>query len=101
MADIEIGKQKFWYLGSVTKMTENLLKMSQIRLRQVGQNGEELLEVLYDHKIPLKLKCKFYKTVVRPTMMYGSKCKKQHAQRWTCCDKNVEVDVKGLLGMTD
>ncbi|XP_019235312.1 PREDICTED: uncharacterized protein LOC109215660 [Nicotiana attenuata] len=30
--------------------------------------------VLYDKNVPLRLKCKFYKVVVRPTMLYEAEC---------------------------
>ena len=32
------------------------------------------LRVLCDGKIPLKLKEKFYRTAIRPVLLYGSKC---------------------------
>ncbi|XP_060191726.1 uncharacterized protein LOC132621465 [Lycium barbarum] len=53
-------------------------------------------EVLCDKKVPPKLKGKFYKVMVRPTMLYGAECwpvKKSHIQkkvaemrmlRWMC-----------------
>jgi hypothetical protein len=31
----------------------------------------EVLVVLYDKRIPMRLKGKFYRSVVRPTMVYG------------------------------
>ena len=40
--------------------------------------------VLYDRHIPLKLKEKFYKTVIRPAILYGTKCwtiLKQHVNK--------------------
>ena len=53
--------------------------------------------MLCDGKIPLKLKGKFYRTVIRPVLLYGSECwaiKYQHEQktsvaemrmlRWMC-----------------
>ena len=42
-----------------------------------------ILEIIYDKKVPLKLKSKLYKTVVRPAMVYGSECwalRKQEVQ---------------------
>ena len=38
----------------------------------------------FDKKVPVKLKSKLYKTVVRPAMVYGSECwalRKQDEQR--------------------
>ena len=44
----------------------------------------DLSGVFYDKKIPVKLKSKLYKTVVRQAMVYGSECwalRKQEEQR--------------------
>jgi len=35
---------------------------------------ERSIKCLCYRKIPIRLKGKFYETVVRPAMMYGSKC---------------------------
>ena len=53
--------------------------------------------VLHDRRIPLKLKGKFYKTAIRPAILYGTECwiiLKQHVNklrvtkmrmlRWIC-----------------
>jgi len=40
--------------------------------------------VLCDKKVPLKLKGKFYRTAVRPAMLYGTECwaiKSQHGSK--------------------
>jgi hypothetical protein len=40
--------------------------------------------VLCDLRVPLKLKDKFYRTVIRPAMLYGAKCwptKRRHVQQ--------------------
>ena len=30
--------------------------------------------ILYDKRVPKKLKGKFYRTIIRPTMLYGAEC---------------------------
>ena len=56
------------------------------------------LRVLCDRRIPIKLKGKFYKTVIRPAMLYGIKCwavKRKHIQKMTV----VEVIMFFLIGL--
>jgi hypothetical protein len=56
--------------------------------------------VLCDPRVPLKLKGKFYRTTIRPTILYGAECwptKRRHVQqlsvaemcmlRWICGHK--------------
>ena len=67
--------------------------------------------------MPLSLKDKFYRTVVRPFLLYGTECwanKKQHTQkisvaemrmlRWMCAktrmDKVRNEDIRSLVGVT-
>jgi hypothetical protein len=41
-------------------------------------------DVLYDKRVPQKLKDTFYWTTIRPAMLYGAKCwptKRQHVQQ--------------------
>ena len=62
-------------------------------------------EVLHDRRIPLKLKEKFYKTVIRPVIPYGTECcaiLKQHVNklsvtemcmlRWIC-DRTLKIEL--------
>jgi hypothetical protein len=40
--------------------------------------------VLCDRRVPLKLKGKFYRTAIRPVMLYGAECwptKRRHVQQ--------------------
>jgi hypothetical protein len=44
---------------------------------------------LRDPRVPLKLKGKFYRTAIRPAMLYGAECqptKRRHAQQLSVAD---------------
>ena len=44
------------------------------RIKVAWSRWRELSGVIYDKKVPVKLKTKLYKTVARPAMVYGSVC---------------------------
>ena len=44
------------------------------RVRLAWNNWREVTGVICDKKVPVKLKHKIYKTVIRPTMTYGAEC---------------------------
>jgi hypothetical protein len=69
-----LKKDIFNYLGSMLQKNgvidedvSHKIKAGWLKLRQV-------FDVLCDPKVPLKLKGKFYKTAIRPTMLYGAEC---------------------------
>ena len=54
------------------------------RIKVAWSRFRDLSRVIYDKKVPVKLKSKLYKTVVRSAMVYGSECwalRKQEEQR--------------------
>jgi hypothetical protein len=72
--------------------------------------------VLCDPRVPLKLKGKFYRTVIQPTILYGAECwptKRRHVQqlsvaemrmlRWICGnirrDRVRNYDIRKRLGV--
>ncbi|KAM2969624.1 hypothetical protein FF2_016698 [Malus domestica] len=74
--------------------------------------------VLCDRRMPLKLKGKFYRTAIRPAMLYGTECwavKHQHVHkmgvaemrmlRWMCGhtrkDKIRNEDIRGKVGVAE
>ena len=75
LGDQVINKSaRFRYLGSIVQ-NDGEIDGDIINRIQVGwlkwRNASGLL---CDRKVPLKLKGKFYKMVVRPTMLYGAEC---------------------------
>ncbi|KAI0523141.1 hypothetical protein KFK09_005531 [Dendrobium nobile] len=64
----------FRYLGSIVQsdgeIDGDIISKIQVRWLKL-RNASGLL---CDRKVPLKLKGKFYKMVVRPAMFYGTKC---------------------------
>ncbi|XP_026378311.1 uncharacterized protein LOC113272727 [Papaver somniferum] len=63
-------KESFRYLGSILQSNEDILHRTQSGL------GKWCLDsgILCDRKVPLKLKGKFYKSTIRPSMLYGAEC---------------------------
>ena len=74
----------FKYLGSVIDGSGGCRKDVDGRIKLAWSRWRDLSGVIYDKKVPVKLKRKLYKTVVRPAMVYGSECwalRKQEEQR--------------------
>ena len=64
--------QKFKYLGSIVNAKGNLDDEVRHRVQAGWNNWRSASGVLCDKKIPLRLKGKFHRTVIRPAMLYGT-----------------------------
>ena len=62
----------FKYLGSVIFGSGGCGKDVDGRIKVALSRWRDLSGVIYDKNVPVKLKSKLYKTVVRPAMVYGS-----------------------------
>ena len=62
----------FKYLGSVIDGSRGCGKDVDGRIKVAWSRRRDLSGVIYDKKVPMKLKSKLYKTDVRPAMVYGS-----------------------------
>ncbi|XP_070053589.1 uncharacterized protein [Nicotiana tomentosiformis] len=90
-------RESFKYLGSIIQKNEKIDEDVTHRIRAGWMKWRLASGVLCDKNVSLRLKGKFYKVVVRPTMLYGAECwpvKKSHVQqmkvaemsmlRWMC-----------------
>ena len=64
----------FKYIGSMFDAEGGTTTDCKNRVRLAWNKWREVTGVICDKKVPIKLKHKIYKTVIRPTMTYGAEC---------------------------
>ena len=72
---------RFKYLGSLVQNDGEIEADVSHRIQVGWLKWRRASSVLCDKKVPLKLKGKFYRTPVRPALLYGTECwavKSQH-----------------------
>ena len=77
-------KYTFRYLGSMLQRDEDIDEDVSHRIKAGWMKWRQASGVLCDKRIPQKLKGKFCRTVIRPTMLYGVECwpmKRRHVQQ--------------------
>ncbi|XP_026396928.1 uncharacterized protein LOC113291632 [Papaver somniferum] len=90
-------KESFRYLGSMVQSNGNIDEDIRHRINSGWSNWRLAKGVLCDRKIPTKLKGKFYRTTIRPALLYGVQCwatttpqtlrlqvAKMRMLRWSC-----------------
>jgi Reverse transcriptase (RNA-dependent DNA polymerase) len=109
-------KDVFKYLGSILHKRGDVDEDVSHRIQAGWVKWRCASGVLCDRNIPVKLKGKFYRTAVRPAMLYGAECwatKKQHVHkmgvaemrmlRWMCghtrLDKIRNEDIRKKIGV--
>ena len=88
---------EYKYLGSVIQEDKEMDKEVTSKIPVGWAKWKAASGVLCDRRVPRKLKDKFYRTVVRPVLKYGSECwamKKAHEQR-------MHVGEMRMLGLMD
>jgi len=76
--------ETFKYLGSVINAKGGCEEDVMHRIKPVWQKWKELSGVVCDRKMPVAVKGKVYKTMIRPAMMYG-------AETWVVRRKDEEL----------
>ncbi|KAM2796144.1 hypothetical protein COP1_007305 [Malus domestica] len=109
---------RFRYLGSILQKNGELDGDLNHRIQAGWMKWKSASGVLCDRRMPLKLKGKFYRTAIRPAMLYGTECwavKHQHVHkmgvaemrmlRWMCGhtrkDKIRNEDIRGKVGVAE
>jgi hypothetical protein len=69
-------KDTFRYLVSMVQKFEDINEDVSYRIKANWLKWCQAFDVLCDPRVPmpLKLKGKFYRTAIRPTMLYGAEC---------------------------
>ncbi|KAK7258655.1 hypothetical protein RIF29_24237 [Crotalaria pallida] len=65
---------KFKYLGSILQQDAEIEGDVNLRIQAGWMKWRSASGVLCDKKVPLKLKGRFYRTAVRPVILYGTEC---------------------------
>jgi hypothetical protein len=67
-------KDTFHYLGSMLQKNEDIDEDVSHRIKDSWLKWRQASGILCDPRVPLKLKGKFYRTTIRPAMLYGAEC---------------------------
>jgi hypothetical protein len=109
-------KDTFRYLGSVLQEDGDIDADVCHRIKAGWAKWRQASGILCDKRVPQKLKGKFYRTAIRPAMLYGAECwptKCHHVQklsvaemrmlRWICghtrMDRVRNDDIRDRLGI--
>jgi hypothetical protein len=88
--DVKLGTQtiplktSFKYLGSILHESGDIDEDVSHRIKAGWNKWRMATGILCDKKFPLKLKGNYYRTAIRPAMLYGTECwpvKTQHTHR--------------------
>jgi hypothetical protein len=77
-------KDTFRYLGSILQKNEDIDEDVNHIIKAGWLKWRQAFGVLCDPRVPLKLKGKFYRTAIRPAMLYRAECwhtKRRHVQQ--------------------
>ncbi|AQL08719.1 Retrovirus-related Pol polyprotein LINE-1 [Zea mays] len=77
-------KDTFRYLGSMLQKDGDIDEDVSHRIKAGWLKWRQAAGVLCDPRVPHKLKGKFYRTTIRPAMLYGAECwptKRRHVQQ--------------------
>ena len=81
---VVVQKDTFRYLGLVLQKDGDIDEDVRHRIPTGWLKWRQASGILCDRRVPQKLKGKFYRTAIRPTMLYDAECwptKRRHVQQ--------------------
>src|SRR5579863_7896063 len=63
---------QFKYLGGLIEGTGEIYEEIKARVKAAAGSWSKVSGVIYDKRMPIFLKAKIYKTVIRPSLLYGA-----------------------------
>jgi hypothetical protein len=85
-------KDTFRYLGSMLRKDGGIDEDVRHRISAGWLKWRQASGVFCDKRVPQKLKGKFYRTVIRPAMLYGAECwptKRRHVQQLSVAEMHM------------
>jgi hypothetical protein len=85
-------KDTFRYLGSMFQKNGDIDENVSHRIKVDCLNWRQASGVLCDPRVPLKLKGEFYRSAIRPAMLYGAECwptKRRHVQQLSVAEMHM------------
>ena len=83
---------EFKYLGSTVETSGGCEREVALRVKAAWRKWKEITPVICDRRMPIKLKTKLYKTIIRPVLLYG-------AETWTPRVKEIRLIQKTEMRM--
>ena len=88
------------YLGSTIDASGDSVLDAKARARIGWTKWREATGILCDKKIPRRLKSKFYRSVIRPAMLYGSECRPSTVNANKILGTTETKMLRWILGLT-
>ena len=90
-------KDTFRYLRSMLQRDGDIDADVSHRIKAGWIKWRQASDILCDKRVPQKLKSKFYRTAIRPAILYGAKCwptKIRHSTTECCRNTYVAMDLR-------